>query len=446
MAFNAMKLRMALKDESEHQDDENYLVDVSDVFTRGILRDMGIEHEMFGGYGKLQSCSAARAILWTHLRETDRHRQLPLDVGVHTYRFRRAEVNHGLRFGDVYKGKVRVGVDRTPNFQNTPSEKLDVVLYDAEMKVLAKIASYDWAAGDIRTHIGDVSENAILFCDAGGYHNYEFLYLAVVWYSDLHPYRFSPFRFETVYRSNYFIKVDAPEALSDLMVGESFDAEMMDGYDGFGLTRSGRNYKFAEAPSSFGQSLSELIRTGYHDTAVRCIAHGAVSDGETFIDIEAGTKMVGAAQEFARKMVRDNMPEKLNCGRNDLTAMLYQSAFVYYLGGFVWNVVNDEVNGLLDLLPFIWNDDNDSSIRNWMRFNELRGKIYDTNNGGSHDEYLEMCDALAQSVGAERSMFLSRFKRNDPCPCGSGKKLKSHISAMQFTSGFHHEPRKGRVP
>ena len=153
------------------------------------------------------------------------------------------------------------------------------------MKVLAKIASYDWAAGDIRTHIGDVSENAILFCDAGGYHNYEFLYLAVVWYSDLHPYRFSPFRFETVYRSNYFIKVDAPEALSDLMVGESFDAEMMDGYDGFGLTRSGRNYKFAEAPSSFGQSLSELIRTGYHDTAVRCIAHGAVSDGETFIDM-----------------------------------------------------------------------------------------------------------------------------------------------------------------
>lgn len=144
-------------------------------------------------------------------------------------------------------------------------------------------------------------------------------------------------------------------------------------------------------------------------------------DGEV---IEAGTKMVGAAQELARKMVRDNMPEKLNCGRNDLTAMLYQSAFVYYLGGFVWNVVNDEVNGLLDLLPFIWNDDNDSSKRNWIRFNELRGKIYDTNNGGSHDEYLEMCDALAQSVGACRSMFLPSFKRNDPCPCGSGKKLK----------------------
>lgn len=63
MAFDARKLRMALKGENEHQTDENYLVDVSGVFTRGILRDMGIEHEMFGGYGKLQSCSAARAVL-----------------------------------------------------------------------------------------------------------------------------------------------------------------------------------------------------------------------------------------------------------------------------------------------------------------------------------------------------------------------------------------------
>lgn len=285
MAFDAMKLRMALKDESERENDENYLVDVSDVFTRGILRDMGIEHEMFGGYGRLQSCSVARAVLWNHLRETDKYHQLPLDVKIHAYRFRRAEVHHALRFGDVYKGKVRVGVDRTPHLQNTPSEKLDVVLYDADVKVLAKIASYDWAAGDIRTHIGDVSENAILFCDGGGWHNYEFLYLAVVWYSDLHPYRFSPSRFENTYRSNYFIKVDAPEALSDLMVGESFDAELMEGYDGFGLTRSGRNYKFAEAPSSFGRSVSELIRTGYRDVAVRCIAHGSVSDGETFINM-----------------------------------------------------------------------------------------------------------------------------------------------------------------
>lgn len=41
MAFDARKLRMALKDKNEHQTDDNYLIDVSDVFTRGILRGMG---------------------------------------------------------------------------------------------------------------------------------------------------------------------------------------------------------------------------------------------------------------------------------------------------------------------------------------------------------------------------------------------------------------------
>lgn len=144
-------------------------------------------------------------------------------------------------------------------------------------------------------------------------------------------------------------------------------------------------------------------------------------DGEA---VDVGTQMVSLNQDAARKMVRDNMPKTKNVRRNDLSAMLYQTAFVYYLGGFMWNVINDRVISIVDLLPFTWCHDSESSRINWMRFQELREKIFDTNNGGSHDEYLEMCDALIQSVGAERSTFLSRFKRNDPCPCGSGKKLK----------------------
>lgn len=144
-------------------------------------------------------------------------------------------------------------------------------------------------------------------------------------------------------------------------------------------------------------------------------------DGEA---VDVGTQMVSLNQDAARKMVRDNMPKTKNVRRNDLSAMLYQTAFIYYLGGFMWNVISDKVISVVDLFPFTWCNDSESSRMDWMRFQELRGKIFDTDNGGSHDEYLEMCDALAQSVGAERSMFLSRFKRNDPCPCGSGKKLK----------------------
>lgn len=139
---------------------------------------------------------------------------------------------------------------------------------------------------------------------------------------------------------------------------------------------------------------------------------------------DVGTQMVSLNQDAARKMVRDNMPKTKKVGRNDLTAMLYQTAFVYYLGGFMWNVINDKVISLVDLLPFMWCHDNELSRMNWMRFQKLREKIFDTDDGGSHDEYLEMCDALVQSVGAEHSMFLSKFKRNGPCPCGSGKKLK----------------------
>ena len=139
--------------------------------------------------------------------------------------------------------------------------------------------------------------------------------------------------------------------------------------------------------------------------------------------VDAGTKMVTSAQEVARKMVHDSMPKSKEYGRNDLTAILYQTAFVHYLGGLMWNIVNDKVNSLVDLLPFFC-DDNESARRNLARFNELRDKVFDTDMGGSHDEYLEMCDALARAVGSARSASLSKFKRNDPCPCGSGRKLK----------------------
>ena len=110
-------------------------------------------------------------------------------------------------------------------------------------------------------------------------------------------------------------------------------------------------------------------------------------DGEA---VDVGTQMVSLNQDAARKMVRDNMPKTKNVRRNDLSAMLYQTAFIYYLGGFMWNVISDKVISVVDLFPFTWCNDSESSRMDWMRFQELRGKIFDTDNGGSHDEYLEM--------------------------------------------------------
>lgn len=72
-------------------------------------------------------------------------------------------------------------------------------------------------------------------------------------------------------------------------------------------------------------------------------------DGEA---VDVGTQMVSLNQDIAQKMVRDNMPKTKNVRRNDLSAMLYQTAFVYYLGGFMWNVISDKVISVVDLLPF----------------------------------------------------------------------------------------------
>lgn len=44
--------------------------------------------------------------------------------------------------------------------------------------------------------------------------------------------------------------------------------------------------------------------------------------------------------------------------------------------------------------------------------------------GGTHEGYLMMCEALNHAIGLNREESLSKFKRNDPCPCGSGRKFK----------------------
>lgn len=274
------------------------LVDVNNLFIRdGVVSKHTFMHEKFDT-GRIESGSESYAVLWNLLRGKGKLKgvlqRVRFGTAIHAYRFRRAEVSDALCDGNAYRGKVRVGIDRSPDFQNTPSEKLDVVLYDADMNAIAKIAACDWNAGDIRKRIGDVTEDAVLLCDGGGWHGYTFLYMAAVWYSDSHPYKFDPFRFRLgrpIY-SNYFIKVEAPEALSDLSVGETFDAELVEGYAGFGLTRAGRNYKFADVPSQFGKSLSNLIETGYLLTAVPCVAHGTVRNGDSWVDMIEITGMV----------------------------------------------------------------------------------------------------------------------------------------------------------
>ena len=143
--------------------------------------------------------------------------------------------------------------------------------------------------------------------------------------------------------------------------------------------------------------------------------------------IEDGTQMFEYSQNLARQAVHNSLSSggwESEYNGNDMTAILYQTMFVCYLGGFIWNIVNEKMNSVVDFIPFICDKDRKASRDEWDNFNELRKKIFDTATGGTHGDYLMMCEALVHAVGSNREGWLARFKRNDPCPCGGGKKFK----------------------
>lgn len=233
--------------------------------------------------------SESYAIFWNMLHKTQDGRFLDFGTKIHFYRFRRGDVSVPLSDGSVYEGTVRVGIERSIDFQSVSADKLPVVLYDKDLNVLAKVASYDWAAESVRRHIGDKAVNAMLFCEGGGtYHSTTFLYMVVVWNSDLHPYKkYRGHHPERPYRHslNYFIRVTVPEAVSDLTVGEHFDAALIGDFGKVGLTRLGKNYRFADLPDKFGDALAHLVATGYPEFTLPCVSHGSVRRGDDWTNL-----------------------------------------------------------------------------------------------------------------------------------------------------------------
>lgn len=71
----------------------------------------------------------------------------------------------------------------------------------------------------------------------------------------------------------------APEALSDLKVGESFEAVPLDHYGEIGLSRQAYNYEFAKLPSALCEAFSKLVATAYPMT-IPCINRGMVRTGD----------------------------------------------------------------------------------------------------------------------------------------------------------------------
>lgn len=283
--------------------------DVDSSRCSGELRDKDFYFPSEGERG-ISSGTEEYAILWNFMRKTQ-DSWIPFGTRIYAYRFRLAQVSDFLFDGNVYEGKVRVGIERTPDSQGVPAEKLDVVMYGSDGTELAKVSSSDWAGGSIRKHIGDVTEKAILFCDAGGHWGKTFLFMVVAWYSDVHPNRFHmPYlsSWQIPYNSSStFINVTSPEALSDLSVGECFNADLVSHFpDGtLGLARGGRNYEFAILPASYSEALLNLKATGYR-AIVPCVNHGIVRNGKGYgCMVEICGKSASEMERLA-KFRRDN--------------------------------------------------------------------------------------------------------------------------------------------
>lgn len=286
MAVNAKSIWAKTRRVSKEMVNGTGLKDINKCWASGIMPKDLIDYDL--NNHSIPHGGKSYAILWNMLRGTDSGQYVSFGAQICFYHFRRVEVADFLSDGQVYAGHIRVGIERTPDSLSIPSSKLPVVIYDKDLKVLAKIASYDWAANNVRNHIGDTSASAMLFCDNGGYHGTMFLYMVLVWNSDLRPYK--EYRGHGISLSwhsyNYFVKATAPEAVSDLTVGEHFDAKpTAGGSSGVGLTRIGMNYPFASLPSEFGEALSCLAATGYPELTLHCVNHGLVRSGDEWTNL-----------------------------------------------------------------------------------------------------------------------------------------------------------------
>lgn len=111
--------------------------------------------------------------------------------------------------------------------------------------------------------------------------------------------------------------------------------------------------------------------------------------------------------------------------RVDKEATAFQKMFAIYLGSIAWRCASGSIVTAFDMIPFAPDACDSWAMELWNRFGELRWALFDSALGGTHDEFLTMCEAFEGVAAATRAVSLKRLNRNGPCPCRSGKKFKN---------------------
>lgn len=156
-------------------------------------------------------------------------------------------------------------------------------------------------------------------------------------------------------------------------------------------------------------------------------------EDEAFLEVEDEPvrNMLLAQQRAAKTMIARSLrgaggarAERGPSG--DFRAMVTLNSFLSFLGGATYHMLISEPSTFIEMIPFLPDSTSATALAAWDAFSELRYRVFDTAEGGSHQDYLDMAAALERAVGEQRQRALSaRVGRNDLCPCMSGKKFKS---------------------
>ncbi len=203
------------------------------------------------------------------------------------------------------------------------------------------------------------------------------------------------------------------------------------------LSRNGGEFeeRFARMFNGVDERFSEyVVRTEEICNPVDEIDLKQLIEEERFssVEDELVLDMLLALQKNAREFVTDSTSNlelemmRRDNGRHDFPAIVRLNAFITFLGGVTYNAMVAKPSTLIDSIPFICARDDITSRDAWNKFNELRYRVFNERDGGTHGDYIAMADALVRAVGIRRQELLSRrIGRNAPCPCMSGRKYKS---------------------
>ena len=113
-------------------------------------------------------------------------------------------------------------------------------------------------------------------------------------------------------------------------------------------------------------------------------------------------------------------------GTHDFDAILAMTAFIIYLSPFAYGCGRNSPVPAIDALPLSPDVRDSVALDSWNRFNELRWKVFDTKEGGTHSDYINMASAYVRALSQCKLDFAHHagIGRNDECICGSGKKFK----------------------